>query len=213
MYYRFFIPLIFNQYEKVLYLDCDLIVNNSFYELFEIEFNNNLLGIVRDNIKHIPGYFNSGVILFNVKEYLKQDVCTKLINYINDNQELQLPDQDALNEICKSQVVYLDRKYNFCPYTLITLDYQTIKELKIRRFNKVNIYHFYQGFKPWTHSNYPYHKKWWQIVKKLPKNIQNLIYEKYKPQKVKLPKIKIWIIHSIFGEKITNYLCKLSKKL
>lgn len=40
MYYRIFIPLVMQKYERVLYLDSDIIINNNIDKLFSITFDN-----------------------------------------------------------------------------------------------------------------------------------------------------------------------------
>ncbi len=211
MYYRFFIPLIFKDFDKILYLDCDLIINRPFYSIFNTDLTNKTMGVVRDIFKQQPDYFNSGVILFNTKEFIKQDISTKLLDYVNNNQNLRFPDQDALNAVCQNSIKFLSREFNFAPITLLS-DYQTIKYLNIRKFNNVKIFHYYEAIKPWHCRNYPYYNKWWKTVKTLPKEIQNRIKQTYpNPIKVKMPKIKIWKLYSIFGEKFCDFICKISK--
>ena len=47
-FYRFFMPSIFTQYDKVIYLDCDTVVTQDLTELFDIDLTGFYLGGVRD---------------------------------------------------------------------------------------------------------------------------------------------------------------------
>ena len=93
MYYRIVIPLIMNNYERVLYLDTDIICKKDINELFQIDLEDKELLAVADifnivsevneckatkdfitnylKIENIEEYFNSGVLLFNIKESKK----------------------------------------------------------------------------------------------------------------------------------------------
>ena len=48
MLYRAFIPDVLNNLEKVIYLDCDIVVNMDIYELWKIDLQNNSLAGVID---------------------------------------------------------------------------------------------------------------------------------------------------------------------
>ena len=47
-YYRLFIPKIFSKYSKILYLDCDLLINKDVSELYNTDLKGNILGAVLD---------------------------------------------------------------------------------------------------------------------------------------------------------------------
>ena len=49
-WYRLFIQSLFPQYDKVLYLDCDIIVLGDISKLYNIQLGNNLLGAARCQI-------------------------------------------------------------------------------------------------------------------------------------------------------------------
>lgn len=125
IWYRILLPYILD-YQKILYLDSDIINLKPLKELFQINMNDYCLLAVPDlektqderisslNLK-TDTYFNSGVLMINVPKWLNNDISNQILNTarIYDNQ-LILPDQDALNIVFQksNSVFYLDKKYN-----------------------------------------------------------------------------------------------------
>ena len=83
-YYRLFLGEVLKDIDKVLYLDCDLIVNGSLRELWETEIDDYALAGVRDRVNDyihvfnrlrypmVDGYINSGVLLINLKKWREE---------------------------------------------------------------------------------------------------------------------------------------------
>lgn len=125
MYYRFMLPLILKDFDKIFYIDADIICLNNAKELFDIDFENNVIAAVPDTEKtneernyslalknHI--YFNSGVLSINVSKWNELNIFDKLITILAKEPEMfLLPDQDALNLILTNKVKYLPRKFNW----------------------------------------------------------------------------------------------------
>ena len=128
-FYRLLLPyLVPDDIDRILYLDCDMIVNGGIEELFEIDFQGKLLAVTPDafcfggveNINTRIGlpkdhkYFNSGMLMMNLKAikntYSLSDVfsCAKSIQ---DN--MKYVDQDILNVLYQDKVKYVSMlKYN-----------------------------------------------------------------------------------------------------
>jgi len=84
IYYRLFIPDLFPQYDKAIYLDCDTVLLEDIAILFDKEIGDNFIGAVADQaVSAVPQfreytknaldvdaeeYFNSGVIVLNLKQ-------------------------------------------------------------------------------------------------------------------------------------------------
>lgn len=124
MYYRFMLPDILREEDKVLYLDCDIIVRHPLDALYKTDLTNKALAavvgescddIVFENLLQIKGkYFNSGVLLLNLAYWRKHDVAAHLISWLADNPDkCSLPDQNALNKVLDGKVAYLDYTYNY----------------------------------------------------------------------------------------------------
>ena len=77
---KFFLPNIFKELDKILYLDSDIIVQSDLNDLYNTDINDNYAGVVKDilavkNPNHLlrlscanKNYFNSGVMLLNLKK-------------------------------------------------------------------------------------------------------------------------------------------------
>jgi lipopolysaccharide biosynthesis glycosyltransferase len=123
-YYRLFIAgMVPDHVERLLYLDTDIIVNNSIAGLFNISMGEAAVAAVTElctntvrpelGITSPDMYFNSGVLLINVKKWNQQQITERTINYIIKNPEkLIWGDQDALNAIFAGNYMRLEGKYN-----------------------------------------------------------------------------------------------------
>ena len=110
---RLFADKIENLPEKIIYLDTDIMINGDIKQLFDIDINNFELGIVKDRYGHIfirPKYFNSGMLLMNIKKIKDSNLLEK-VRRMCSNKKMAFPDQSALNKFCKHKL-YLPRKFN-----------------------------------------------------------------------------------------------------
>lgn len=103
-YYRLSIPeIFFNKTDRVLYLDCDLIVTGDLLSLLEVEFDGQPVAAVEDISKGThkstglqrKEYINSGVMLINVDEWINQNINNKVFSAL-ENQRID-NDQCAIN--------------------------------------------------------------------------------------------------------------------
>jgi lipopolysaccharide biosynthesis glycosyltransferase len=123
VYSRLFLSSILNsQIEKILYLDCDLIILRDTSKLFEIDLTDNYLAAVREvvdeevyerlEIKN-KKYFNAGVLMLNLKHWRIDDLESKLVNFIlNQQDKIVYLDQDVLNNCSSEKWLSLPQKYN-----------------------------------------------------------------------------------------------------
>lgn len=99
--------------DKIIYLDTDIMINGNIKTLFDIDISNYELGVVKDRYGNVfirPKYFNSGMLLMNMKK-IKE---THLLDKVRDmcfKKKMAFPDQSALNKFCKNRI-YLPRKFN-----------------------------------------------------------------------------------------------------
>lgn len=131
-YYRIKIPELFRgeDVDKILYLDCDMIALQDIDELWETELGDQMLAAVEDAGFHqrlekmgiqakSNRYFNSGLMLINVKQWLAEGITEQVFEYIQQNPEkLRFHDQDALNAILHDRWVPLHPKWNAQKYIL-----------------------------------------------------------------------------------------------
>lgn len=108
--------------DKALYLDCDTIVRGSLHELFATELNDNLVGVIEDVSKSKQNaqrialednfYFNSGVLMINLKAWRKIDFFSCLKSIVMTDSKVT-NDQDALNKTCDGSKCRLSPKYDY----------------------------------------------------------------------------------------------------
>ena len=106
---RILIPELIKE-DKVLYLDCDIVVNANLDELFNIDLENKWVCGVRDY--QVPAEFNSGVLLINNKKWRESNIVSRLLEKAKDT-NLRNGDQTVINEVFKDKIEELDLSYNY----------------------------------------------------------------------------------------------------
>lgn len=160
--------------EQILYIDCDVIVNGSLEELWETEFNGMALGMAVDcmNKKINEGYgfknvyyYNTGIMLINITNWINRNCEEKYNKYISDNCErkFEWADQDLINASLNEDCFKISPKYNWISlyeiysyedlgkiYGLNELNYYTKEEFQAA-YDQPTIYHFPSVFigRPW----------------------------------------------------------------
>lgn len=179
---RMLLPYFLDQsINRVLYLDSDTIVNDSIKEFYEMSLNEKTVAMVLDSLggtykieqlgfEKQELYFNSGVILYDLDKWRKEQYSEKIIEHVKmGNMHYTSPDQDLINVICKEGIARVSAKYNFQPVHKVYKDktyfncygqegYYTAEEIEDARRNVV-IYHSFRfvGEFPWNKGSiHPY---------------------------------------------------------
>lgn len=100
--------------DKVLYLDADTIFNGDVKELFDIDVSNVEVAGRRDALR-ITRYFQSGVMLLNMKKIRENKVFEKACELCTKKKYLWYIDMSALNTACNSRKI-ISKKYNSYQY-------------------------------------------------------------------------------------------------
>ncbi|MEG0762972.1 MAG: glycosyltransferase family 8 protein [Oscillospiraceae bacterium] len=119
---RLFLCKILN-IDKILYLDCDMIVLTSLDELWNISMDGNYFAGVMDSVERhyrkeigLSGndeYINAGMLLMNLSELRKIDWQGKVIAFVNEfNGKVPHHDQGVVNALGKGKIKILSPKYN-----------------------------------------------------------------------------------------------------
>lgn len=127
--------------DKVIYADCDTIFVDSIAGLWEIDITDYQLGMVNDaqsgghrKILGIPAegiYYNSGIMLVNLKRWRKEGLEKRFVDYIRSRGGyVPIPDQGVLNAVCDGSILCLPLRYNAFSI-LYAMDYETV--MKVRR--------------------------------------------------------------------------------
>ena len=124
MFSRIIISMILpKNIDRILYLDCDTLINNNLSDLYNYNLGDKIVGAVNDyrsfyyqknlNITKDNCYINSGVLLIDVKKYNENNCQDKLLNYIKKyNGLLEFPDNDAICSVLQDDICLLPLKYN-----------------------------------------------------------------------------------------------------
>lgn len=170
-YYRFFIPNMFPQYDKVLYLDCDIAVLGDIAELYNTDISDCLLGAVSEEVMTevkvfgdyvekaldvpVNQYFNAGIMVMNLKELRKENIEEKFFNLINRFMFRVTQDEDYLNVLCKNRVKMLDLGWNKTAFKNEKFDDKNLK-----------LIHYKINWKPWKNKNVLYEEYFWKYAQK-----------------------------------------------
>lgn len=185
MYYRWLIPELFSLYDKVIYLDCDVIVNRDLAELYETDIKDHYIGAVhnflRSNLKKyvterlglLPEqYYNSGVLIINSREWLRNDIKKKCLAALNVMGKLACPDQDVINVVCKNRIYRLDDRWNFQWHhqfpDAVAGEFLEDYEKRYRTILQKGSYivHYTSSFKAWNCPERAYAEIFWEYCKK-----------------------------------------------
>lgn len=123
-YARLFVAeMIPDEIDRILYLDCDMIVCDSLQNLWNTDLQGCILGAVQDSIgdstKNAVGllpkepYFNSGMLLIDLAKWRNLDIGTKCVHFIAEkNGSVVHHDQGVLNGVLKNQWFHLPLQDN-----------------------------------------------------------------------------------------------------
>ena len=174
--YKFQLADIFSDLDRALYLDCDVIVNKSLSMLFDTKIEDYYVAAVEDMPAVKSGdwanrlghkrYFNSGVMLLNLKKLREDGISGKLIEYKKNDADNTFMDQNALNALLGNDTKWLPIEYNY----LICLD-KEYKEKEVCDFyncgsgiftrkDDIYIYHLAGSEKPWKALWADYFELW-----------------------------------------------------
>lgn len=105
--------------DKVLSLDCDVIVDQNIDELWDLDISRYFAAAVKEPVKSKRNgtpYVNVGVTMFNLDNLRKYKMDDKIIRALNFK-KFGWPDQDAINELCKGHILVIPPTYDSNNYT------------------------------------------------------------------------------------------------
>lgn len=198
--YRLIIPDIFEQYDKIIYLDGDIIVKDDISDFYNNDIDSYVIGAIREvpcnamekyYLTHhsevfIESAFNAGVLLININEFIKQKIKEKCLKLLEDDFSRTTPlfnylDQDVLNITCKDKVKFLDPLWNIQIKFMFAGEYNTVKydfrETLINLSKKAKILHFAGSNKPWNLDCLTGADEFWEIAVKT--NFYNEIKKRF----------------------------------
>lgn len=154
-YYRYIAAELIPEQEKLLYLDCDLVVNGNILPLYQIELGEYYFAGVEEIPLYDNGYIykklgfskkdiyiNAGVLLMNLKALRKARFFEQ---FVKEGRKLVSSvlygDQDILNVVARGKIKSIDCIYNMTP--------SYMKHFPKKKYAAV-IAHYVGREKPWT---------------------------------------------------------------
>lgn len=175
-YARLFLPNLINRdVERVLYLDCDIVINGSLENFFCVQFDGQWIAGVRDTLyggstKTKVGllttdeYLNAGVLLMNLAAWRDNNVTQRCLDFLlAHGGKVVHHDQGIINGVCNQHKLVVPPKFNVTtsyfshPYSLLKkhntpfYGQQEVNEA----IDAPAIIHFTEGFynRPWIDNS------------------------------------------------------------
>lgn len=205
--------------ERVLYLDVDIIVNGDINLLYRIDLGEKSFAAVRDFnmdrdrvyklvlMEENYTYFNSGVLLFDLKKFRKVYSLKKALEYIQKNgHKFRFHDQEVLNALFHKHVKIIDEKFNFV--TLYKDRWDPILYRFRDKLNEIIIIHYAAGNnKPWKPEYCgKFLEKYWNIAKNMTYDLNYSDFMKErKKRRILIWKTKFCIIFPDMKAKIKKF--------
>ncbi len=187
---KFDLPNLIPQHEKVLYLDGDILIQKDLSDLFAINIDDAYAAAVKDlplkdNSLNIKDYFNSGVMLLNLRRMREDHPSTALLNIARSDYRLTYQDQDCFNICFEKKVKLLPVIYNNfyglfmqqqkqysidCINKYFGTQYASYEDIKEKSY----ILHLVGYDKPWIYSYNLLTREWDDYFKKSPFKFRRL---------------------------------------
>jgi lipopolysaccharide biosynthesis glycosyltransferase len=168
----------------VLYLDGDIIVNDSIDYFARLNMDDKYIAGVKDTMnffmpEHCKNlglqdcayYINAGVVYMNLYLMRKERITSRFLEYLNKYSNVIFAnDQDILNGVLWKKTMYISPRYN--RNFLVEPDVaRTVwgKEELVEAKRNPAIIHYIGPIKPWNYlSFHPKTKLWWKYLKMTP---------------------------------------------
>ena len=179
-----------------MYLDADVLVCKDIADLYAVDLEDNMLGAALDigvyinwfagkagvekykyaynyftqkaHLEDITGYFQAGVLVFNLDACRAANLLKKCLNFFNYIEKPLNQDQDVLNFVCRGKVKYFDQRWNFQWHLPVT-EREALKYLPYDLFEKIQevfedfyIIHYCSNTRPWMEPDKQNAQLFWQ---------------------------------------------------
>ncbi len=169
-YYRFFIPDLFPEYRRGLYLDCDIALLADISELYNTKMGNSLLaaapeevmlqvdlfGTYVEKVLGVPRreYFSAGVLVMDLEGLRRVMIETAFVELLGRRTFRVTQDQDYLNVLCYGRVTMLSTDWNKTAFP----------DAK----GKPALVHYKINWKPWHYRGIRWEEVFWEYAAKTP---------------------------------------------
>ncbi|MDR2624080.1 MAG: glycosyltransferase family 8 protein [Methanobrevibacter sp.] len=140
-YSRLFLSSLVRDIDKILYLDSDIVVNDSLFEFYNVDFDDNYMVGILDTLPYFIQkkigmdsnslFVNAGVLLIHLRRWRTENIEKKFIKILNEfSSQNAINDQNIINKALSGEMIILDRlKYNATP-NIFFIGYDKFKKLE-----------------------------------------------------------------------------------
>lgn len=192
-YYGLLMPFLLKNYDKVISMDCDMIVKKDIAELYRTDLEGNIIGAVRDviiqgalndettdtkdyysnelQLKNPYYYFQAGILLMDLEKYRSAFSQEQICDLLNTS-KFRIVDQDALNILVEGKVKFLDQRWNYMVESNdwirhnLSLSPASSRKEYLEAKKEPYIIHYANHEKPWNNANMPYSEEFWKTAQK-----------------------------------------------
>ena len=184
-FYKLIIADILEEYDKCIYLDGDIVVENDLRQMYLVDLENDYLAAVKQDyhlfskdfiertiskleVDNLSGYFFAGDIVMNLKKMREDKMTERFLEALGKGYLSE--DQDILYKFCREKVKYISLTYTFCNRYIneskfLSTDIYSREEIEDALQYPV-IIHFAGGnMKPWNNLRCKAAEKWWNYAK------------------------------------------------
>ena len=170
-YYRIFIPNLFPQYNKVLYLDCDITVLADVSQLYNTQIHGYYVAAATEEVMQTfevfgnyveqadginrKDYFNAGILLINCRRWRNNLIAERFVDLLNRYKFRVVQDEDYLNVLCKGNVKRISLGWNKTSYKNDDFDDKDLK-----------IIHWKINWRPWKYKDVLYEEYFWKYAQR-----------------------------------------------
>lgn len=168
-YFRLFIPELYPEYDKAVYIDSDTVTLADIADLYNTDMGDNLIAGIPDGavqvtpvfqeyVEKVVGvidynnYFNAGIIVMNLKELREYKFQEKFLYMLEKIKFEVAQDQDYMNRLCKGRVKLLGFEWNRMP-------------AMGKQEGALKLIHYNLGCKPWYFDDVLYQEYFWKYAK------------------------------------------------
>ena len=153
-YYRLKLPTLLKDVGRVIYLDCDMVVNSDLKELFNTEMEDSAVAGVIDINKRMvrknPNYVNAGMLVMDINNMKAQKLEQKFLDYTQANiNNIKMGDQQIINDVLKGQIKIVSDEWNVQSSNFTNRSSYT---------HNPKIIHYVSKKKPWHFASFSYHR-------------------------------------------------------
>ena len=182
-FYRFLIPDIFEGYDKIIYLDADVILQTDIAQLLNENLENAPVAacpaVLTATFKkyitkklHLDWqhYVNSGVLVFNITIWQHLHTTQQIWNLVCKNKKYKTPDQDVLNIVCTNNIKLLSKVWNhrIIPVFVNKCLFDSTEQQEQKLLSDKKILHYVSQYKPWLYPEDKFSQIWWSYARKSP---------------------------------------------